>query len=39
MKISIIGAGNIGIYIGGFLLNKSLSVSFLGRDRIKKRTY
>jgi 2-dehydropantoate 2-reductase len=36
MKISIIGAGNIGIYLGGFLLNKSLGVSFLGRDRIKK---
>ena len=36
MKITIIGAGNIGIYIGGFLLNNSLDVTFLGRDRINK---
>jgi len=35
MKITVIGAGNIGIYVGGFLVSKSLNVTFLGRERIK----
>ena len=39
MKISIIGAGNIGVYLGGLLINKSLKVSFLGRERIKNELF
>ena len=35
MKVTIVGAGNIGIYIGGFLSNKSIQINFLGRERIK----
>jgi 2-dehydropantoate 2-reductase len=36
MKVTIVGAGNIGIYIGGFLSNKSIQINFLGRERIRE---
>jgi len=35
VNITIFGAGSIGCYLGGLLLNSGLSVSFLGREKFQ----
>ena len=35
IKITVFGAGSIGCYLGGLLLNSSQSVTFIGREKFK----
>lgn len=34
-KIAVLGAGSIGCYLGGLLVNSGLAVSFIGRERYR----
>lgn len=36
MKIAIIGAGHIGLYIGGRLIEAGADVTFVGRTRMQE---
>lgn len=36
INIAIFGAGSIGCYLGGQLINANCDVTFLGREKFKK---